>query len=164
MRLKKQFWLMLLLTIVTIFVNLGSIPLLDPDEPVYGETPKEMIQYNDYLSPRIYGEFWYDKPPMYYWLVAGAYKLLGIVELAARLPSAVLAVLCVATVCYFTTKLFDSRTGILSGLVLATSLEFFYLAKAAVTDITLTLFLTLTLLCFLNRHYHLFYFFPVWQP
>lgn len=159
MPLGKQFWLLLLLTSLTIFINLGSIPLLDPDEPVYGETPKEMMQFNDYCSPRIYGQFWYDKPPMYYWLVAGSYKLFGVNEFAARLPSALLAVLCVTVVCYMTAKLFDQQTGIISGLVLATSLEFFYLAKAAVTDITLTLFLTLALLCFLRRHYCLFYFF-----
>lgn len=43
---------------------LGLIPLLDPDEPVYGETAKEMLATGDFLSPRIYGEFWYDKPPL----------------------------------------------------------------------------------------------------
>ncbi len=159
MRFKKPLWVMLVLTILTIFINLGDIPLLDPDEPVYGETPKEMIMFNDYISPRIYGEFWYDKPPMYYWLVAGAYKLLGINEFATRVPSALLAVICVSVVYYMTAKLFDQRTGIISGVVLATSLEFFYLAKAAVTDMTLTLFLTVSLFCFFRRKYYMFYLF-----
>lgn len=55
--------------------------------------------------------------------------------------------------------MFNERTGLISGLVLATSLEYFYLAKAAVTDITLTLFLTGALLAFLRRQYYFFYVF-----
>ncbi len=75
------------------FFYLGNLPLLDPDEPVYAETALEMIQNQDFISPRIYGEFWYDKPPMYYWLVAGAFKVFGVGEFAARFPSALLAAL-----------------------------------------------------------------------
>lgn len=62
---KALFWVVLGITAFIIFFHLGSFPLLDPDEPVYAETPKEMIAFNDYISPRIYGEYWYDKPPMY---------------------------------------------------------------------------------------------------
>ncbi|VBB08280.1 dolichyl-phosphate-mannose-protein mannosyltransferase [Lucifera butyrica] len=159
MRLGKSFWLLVILTAITVFVCLGRPPLLDPDEPVYGETPKEMILYHDYLSPRIYGQVWYDKPPMYYWLVAASYKTFGINEFAARFPSALLAVAGVVLVYLAGTKLFNQRAGIAGGLVLATSLEYFYLGKAAVTDITLTLFLSASLLCFLLRRYYLFYFF-----
>jgi 4-amino-4-deoxy-L-arabinose transferase-like glycosyltransferase len=158
-RFGKSFWVLILLTILTIFVNLGSMPLLDPDEPVYAETPKEMILYNDFISPQIYGEYWYDKPPMYYWLVAGAFKIFGMNEFSARFPSALLAVICVAAVYLSIAKLFNERAGMASGLVLATSIEYFYLGKAAVTDITLTFFLTVSLLCFLQRKYYLFYIF-----
>jgi 4-amino-4-deoxy-L-arabinose transferase-like glycosyltransferase len=135
------------------------MPLLDPDEPVYAETPKEMLLFNNFISPQIYGEYWYDKPPMYYWLVAGAFKLFGINEFAARFPSALLAVICVIVVYMSVAKLISERAGIASGLVLATSIEYFYLGKAAVTDITLTLFLTTSLLCFLQKKYYLCYLF-----
>ena len=54
-----------------IMFGIGSIPLLDPDEPVYAETAREMLAAGDFLSPRIFGNFWYDKPPMYYWLSCG---------------------------------------------------------------------------------------------
>jgi 4-amino-4-deoxy-L-arabinose transferase-like glycosyltransferase len=155
----KSFFLLILLTLLTVFVNLGSMPLLDPDEPVYAETPREMILYNDFISPQIYGEYWYDKPPMYYWLVAGTFKSFGISEFSARFPSALLAVFCVAAVSLSAAKLLNERTGIASGLVLATSIEYFYLGKAAVTDITLTFFLTVSLLCFLQKRYYLFYIF-----
>ena len=72
--------------------GIGSVPLFDPDEPVYAETAREMIKYNDYLSPRIFDNFWYDKPPMYYWLVAASIGLFGDGEAAARFPAALMAV------------------------------------------------------------------------
>ncbi|CUH94000.1 putative membrane protein [Propionispora sp. 2/2-37] len=142
-----------------IFLNLGTLPLLDPDEPVYAETPKEMLQYNEFLSPRIYGEYWYDKPPLYYWLVAGTFNLLGIHELAARLPSAVMAVACVAMVYAVNRRRFGELAGIFGALILTTSLEFFYLGKAAVTDMTLTLCLTVSLVSYMEKRYYLIYLF-----
>ena len=154
-----SFLVLLLVSVIIIFSNLGSIPLLDPDEPVYAETPKEMMMYNEFISPRIYGEYWYDKPPMYYWLVAGSYQLFGVNDFAARFPSALLAIICISSVYFFAKKILNERAAIFSGFVLVTSIEFFYLSKAAVTDITLTLFLTLSLLCFVRKKYYLFYLF-----
>ena len=139
------------------FSYLGGQPLLDPDEPVYAETAREMIQFHDFISPRIYGNYWYDKPPMYYWLVAGAFKAFGDGEFAARFPSALLAVGGAVLVYLSGRKLFNERAGLLAALVSATSLEYFYLGNAAVTDMTLTFFLTAALLSFLHRNYYLLY-------
>lgn len=148
-----------IIAMIMVFLNLGGIPLLDPDEPVYAETPREMILSGDFVSPQIYGDYWYDKPPMYYWLVAASYKIFGIHEFAARFPAAFLSVLCVIVVLFFVSKIFNKRTGIMSALILATSLEYFYLGKAAVTDITLNLFLTCSLLGFIHKKYYWFYVF-----
>lgn len=139
------------------FFNLGNLPLFDPDEPVYAQTALEMLQNQDFVSPRIYGDFWYDKPPMYYWLVAGAFKIFGVGEFAARFPSALLAVLGSILVYLAGRKLFNDRAGLLAALVLATSLEYFYLSKAAVTDSTLTFFITGALLAFLLKKNYIFY-------
>lgn len=149
--------LIILLAGFIMLFNLGGVPLLDPDEPVYAETPKEMLRFGDFVSPRIYGEFWYDKPPMYYWLVAASFKLFGVNEFAARFPSALLAVACALYVYYAASRLFGERAGLVSALVLTTSIEFFYLGKAAVTDMTLCFFLTVSLLAFLEKRYYLFY-------
>mgnify|MGYP003240681041 CR=1 FL=1 len=54
---KRTCLLLLLLGMVLYGLYLGFIPLLDPDEPVYGQTAKEMLITGDWLSPRIYGEF-----------------------------------------------------------------------------------------------------------
>ncbi len=158
-KLGSGFWLVAIVSIIIIFSNLGGIPLLDPDEPVYAETPKEMITFNEFVSPRIYGEYWYDKPPMYYWLVAASYKVFGISEFSARFPSAFLGVLCTLVVYFAGRRLFNERAGIVGALVLTTSIEFFYLGKAAVTDMTLLLFLSLSLLAFIDKKYYWAYFF-----
>lgn len=156
-RRQSGFWLVVAITVFILFFHLGAIPLLDPDEPVYAQTPKEMLAAGDLLSPRIYGDYWYDKPPMYYWLVAGSFTLFGVNEFAARFPSAVTALATVVAVYYYGGRLFNRRVGLLAALVLATSIEFFYLGKAAVTDATLNLCLTAALLCFLRRQYYGFY-------
>jgi len=157
-RIEKGSLLVLAIIVAfNIFFGLGSIPLLDPDEPVYAETAREMIQFNDYLSPRIYNEYWFDKPPMYYWLVAGAMHVFGDGEFAARFPAALMAFLTVIMLYCSITRLFNERAGFWSALVLATSVQFFYLGKAAVTDTTLLFFLTGSLLCYLHKQYWLMY-------
>lgn len=154
-----SFWLVAIITILIVFFNLGGIPLLDPDEPVYAETPKEMFTFNEFVSPRIYGEYWYDKPPMYYWLVAASYKIFGVNEFAARFPSAALAVACTLVVYLSGRRLFNERAGMAGALVLATCIEYFYLGKAAVTDITLLFFLSVSLLSFIEKRYYTAYIF-----
>ena len=157
----KKVWLSLTLIFcvagILMFAFPKAHPLLDPDEPVYAETAREMLQFQDFISPRIYGDFWYDKPPMYYWLVAASFKMFTIGEFAARFPSAFLAVSGTVLVYLSGRKLFNERAGLLAALVLTTSLEYFYLGNAAVTDMTLTFFLTAALLSFLHRKYYLLY-------
>ena len=158
-RIDSYFWIIAFIAATIMFFHLGAIPLLDPDEPVYAETPKEMIAFNDFLSPRIYGEYWYDKPPMYYWLVAGAFKVFGISEFSARFPTACLGIAGVLALYLYGCELFNKRAAMVGALVLATSVEYFYLGKAAVTDITLNFCLTLALLSFFTKRYYLMYIF-----
>ena len=158
-RLGAEFFCVLFIALFIMFFQLGSYPLLDPDEPVYAQTPREMLAAGDLLSPRIYGDFWYDKPPMYYWLVAAAAKTFGMGEFAARFPSALFAVTGALFLFFSISRLFNVRVAFFSSLVLATSLEYFYLGKAAVTDMTLNLCLMISLLSFLEKRYLLFYLF-----
>src|SRR6266542_3383231 len=80
------------------FFRLGAIPLLDPDEPVYGQIAREMVTTGHWLTPHLAGRPWFDKPPLFYWASAAAMSLLGPTELAARLPSALAAALLAALV------------------------------------------------------------------
>lgn len=146
-----------LLAALILLPFLGAAPLIDPDEPVYGQTAKEMLAAGDWLSPRIYGNFWYDKPPLFYWLEMISYSILGISDYASRLPSAILGI---GTIMYVYTQakqLFNKEIAYLAGLILITSLGFVYIGKAAVTDMTLMLTLTVAMLSFYRKKYYLAY-------
>lgn len=124
----------------------AHIPITDPVESNYALTAKEMFISGNWLSPQIYGQFWYDKPAMIYWLIAASYKLLGVGEFAARLPSAVFSAASVAFSCWFSTRLFNSRAaGIFTAVVLGTSLEFWVLARMVITDAVLFFFSSVSL-------------------
>ncbi len=160
--MNKRFALIFLLVVISVNLlwGIGSVPLLDPDEPVYAETAREMIEFKDYLSPRIFNEYWYDKPPMYYWLVAGVFKLTGAnSDFGARLPSAVMGIATILMLYLFLKRLTNEGAAFWSSVVLGTCVSFFYLGKAAVTDMTLLFFLTGTLLTFLKRKYWVMYIF-----
>src|SRR6266542_3370211 len=84
----RQPWWLLLLTLFTFFVLLGSRSLNEPDEGRYAEIAREMIELGDWLVPH----FWYvphlDKPPLTYWFVALSLSVFGQNEWAVRLPLA----------------------------------------------------------------------------
>lgn len=151
--------LLLVLAAVLMLSFLGSVGLFSPDEPVYGETAKEMMAAGDLISPRIYGAFWYDKPPLFYWLEAAAYAVGGISEFTSRLPSALLAIGLVLYVYRFVRQEVSNFAGLASGVVLAASLGVVYLGKAAVTDMTLMVALSVTMISYWRRQFAVCYIF-----
>ncbi|MGI4790802.1 MAG: ArnT family glycosyltransferase [Janthinobacterium lividum] len=149
--IRQWFWFfgLLLGTALLAFWSLGSLPLIDVDEPVYGQVGKEMAHASlaHWLSPHYGGELWFDKPPLFYWLTALSMRFFGVTEFAARLPSASVSILLVAATYALGRRAYPSipKDALCSGFVLATSLQFFELSRAAVTDMTLALTLTLAL-------------------
>ncbi len=140
---------LLLGTAFLAFWSLGSLPLIDVDEPVYGQVGKEMAHASlaNWLSPHYGGQLWFDKPPLFYWLTALSMRVFGVSEFAARLPSALLSVALIAATYALARRACPAApsAALWSGFVLATSLQFFTLARAAVTDMTLAVCLTLAL-------------------
>ncbi len=133
------------------FLNLGGWDLWNPDEPRYAEVAREMMIGRNWLIPHLNGETYYDKPPMFFWLIAMASRLMGRVDAtSARLPSAFFGLMTVICVYLLGRKIRDAKAGLLSGLVLATSVEYFWLARRANIDATLTFFVTLSILLFLK--------------
>lgn len=145
---------LLLLAAIILLPFLGSTPLIDPDEPVYGETAREMLISGDWLSPRIFGEYWYDKPPLFYWLEMISYSLFGISDYTSRLPSALLGMATVGLVYTQCKNIFNQKIAFLSSIVLLTSLGFLYVGRAAITDMSLMLTLTAAMLFFYQGRYY----------
>ena len=153
MKINKHTILLFLFCLCLYGIFGDLIPLLDPDEPVYGETAKEMIATGDWFSPRIYGEFWYDKPPLFYWLEAISFSIFGVSTWSARLPSAVIGALTPIYLYLSTAKLLGEKKALRGAFICATSLEIIVLARSAVTDTLLTLTITVALISFLKKEY-----------
>ncbi|ACK72468.1 glycosyl transferase family 39 [Gloeothece citriformis PCC 7424] len=85
------FWLALISWIGFLW-NLGSIGLVDKTEPMFVEAARQMVVTGDWITPYWNGETRFDKPPLSYWLMAIAFKVFGVNEWAARIPSALMAI------------------------------------------------------------------------
>jgi 4-amino-4-deoxy-L-arabinose transferase-like glycosyltransferase len=120
------------------FHRLGLLGLVGPDEPRYAEVAKEMLISGDYITPRLSGRPWFEKPVLYYWVTALAYRVVGVSELAARLASALAGAAGVLIVCRLGRDWISARGGFLAALVLSTSVLYFSLARAASMDMLLT--------------------------
>ncbi|MEW6213760.1 MAG: glycosyltransferase family 39 protein [Nitrospirota bacterium] len=130
------------------FFRLGSVSFFDVDEAVFAEATKEMFQSGNWITPTYNGENRYDKPIFFYWLMAASYKLFGINEFAARFPSAMASLLLALSVFFFVRYFLDSKNALYATISLVLSVYFLVYSHAAVTDITLTLFITLSICSF----------------
>lgn len=122
--------------------GIGSYPLWDPWEPKYGLAVREMLERGDLLTPYLDGKIRWTKPILIYWAMAASVKLCGDTEFAVRLPSVVSALLGVLMTGWFVSRLRGPRTGLVAAAVLATLPQYFFMARQAMPDMLLTLFLT----------------------
>ena len=136
--------LLVLLLVATFLLVLepGHVPLFEPDEGRYGEVPREMLATGDWVTPRLNGVLYFEKPPLYYWSVAASMALLGPTELAVRLPGKLSAAGMVLLAAAFARRRFGVRTGLLAGLVCASSLLVVALSRIAIIDPMLSLALS----------------------
>jgi 4-amino-4-deoxy-L-arabinose transferase-like glycosyltransferase len=130
------------------FAFLGIRDLWDIDEGMHAAIAQTMLLSGDWVTPVFNGEAFFDKPVLFNWLNAIAFKLYGFTELAARLPAAFAGLGCVILVWQLGRQLYGERAAFLAGLVLATSLEFTILSRVVQYDIPFTFFVTLTLFFF----------------
>ena len=148
---RAQFALLLGLCFIIYFVNLGQWDLWNPDEPRYAEVSREMVKGGDWILMHRNGELYTDKPPLFFWAVAiSSFLWQGFSPFAVRFPSALFGTLTVLLTFFIGKRLYSSRTGFLSGLILATSVQFAYLSTRGNIDATLTFFTTVSILCFLQ--------------
>ncbi|HXY54652.1 MAG TPA: glycosyltransferase family 39 protein [Nitrospirota bacterium] len=154
------------LCLVLFFFRLGVRPLWDVDEGMHAATSKDMVLTGDWVTPKMNGENFYDKTPLYNWFAAAAFLVLGFTEFAARLPAAALGLGTVLVTYLMGRRLFGPGAGLMGGVVLATSPEVIVLSRAVVHDISLAFFITLALFFFYasyseekNRRRNLFLFY-----
>jgi 4-amino-4-deoxy-L-arabinose transferase-like glycosyltransferase len=71
------------------FYGLAQFGLIGADEPRYAQVAREMLERHKWITPVLGGQPWLEKPPLYYWQAIVAYRIFGVSDWAARLPSAV---------------------------------------------------------------------------
>src|SRR4051794_19431427 len=127
------------------FHALGDIGMLGPDEPRYAAVARQMLQSGDYITPRLNGQPWFEKPALMYWGAALGYRIFGLNELGARFPSALAAAGCVLLVYWGARRLWGRTVGFTASLITASSVGFIAFARAASMDMLLTACLTAAL-------------------
>jgi 4-amino-4-deoxy-L-arabinose transferase-like glycosyltransferase len=124
-----------------------NLPLIDRDEPRFAQAAREMLEEQEWLIPRFNGVERFDKPPMIYWLVVLAYKLGGITEWTARLPS-ILSATGVALILWgWGNSMLSSRSALLAPLAWLSSLQVYIHGRLCLADMLMVFALTLTMWC-----------------
>ena len=144
----KYFFWGLLFFVFAYLIPIAGRPLHRPDEFRYAEIPREMLESGDFVTPRIMGARYFEKPVLGYWLVAGSLKVFGENRFAARLPMALAAGLAALLLALWIERTSGDREWALWAALfyLATGLGWL-LGTTAVLDGILCLFTTATLLC-----------------
>lgn len=140
-----------ILTLATIvlvrLLTLGGPDLIDTTEGRYASTAQLMVERNDWVTPWIIfkgvEEPYLGKPPLHFWLMSMSYKIFGLSNFSARLPSVCSSIAVGVALFLLTTSLFGRRSAYVAALVFGSSLISFFLGGACVLDVTLTAGITL---------------------
>ncbi len=127
------------------FLTRLSGPLREPEETRYAEIPRQMLAEGRFVEPVLHGQPYYQKPPLMYWLVMGAYRVFGVHDWAARLVPALASLATVLVTWLWGRSVFGSRTGLAAALVLLLSARFVYLGRMLTIDPLLCLWVTTAL-------------------
>jgi 4-amino-4-deoxy-L-arabinose transferase-like glycosyltransferase len=137
------------LSLILIFAGLGNNHLIPYDEAIYAKISKNMITTGNYLVQNwVPGKVWYEKPPLFMWMMSFMMRTFGVGSLAAKLPSAVFGFSLVLLVYFFSGKLFGKLAGFFSAFVLVTTTQFLYYSRMAMLDVTASFFITAALFAY----------------
>ena len=130
-------WLIIPLLILYLF-DLGGAGFLGPDEPRYASVGREMQRSGDWVTPRLDGNAWFEKPPLLYWLTAAGRLLRLPDEWAARLPVALTSVAFLVFFFLVLTREFSPRIAIEATAILATSAGWLAYSFIAIPDLLMS--------------------------
>jgi 4-amino-4-deoxy-L-arabinose transferase-like glycosyltransferase len=124
------------------FGTLGIRPLYKADESRYGEISREMVASGDWLTPRLNGFKYFEKPPLQYWTTAALFEVLGARDWVARLWTALIGFAGIALTFYAGNRLFGPPSGAYAAAVLAGSPLYVVLGQVNTLDMSVTFFLS----------------------
>ncbi len=135
----------MLITTAAYLLGAARCPLAEPDETRYAEIAREMLVRHDWITPHLNFVKYFEKPPLVYWACALAFRILGINQLAARLPSLLAAFGGIILSALLAARMYGRTEAILAVLILATAPLYAILGQTLTLDIGLTFFVTLGL-------------------
>ncbi len=141
----KNIFIWISLIILILFIHNNSTSFWDQDEAAYAGFGLRMNEANNYLIPEFTWSEPHRKTPLHFWTIAGSFKLFGANEFATRIPSVAAIMLCLFSLYYFGRKTLGRDMAMTSALIMGTSL-LPSLGKVSVTDASLLLFETISLL------------------
>ena len=133
---------LLLLCSLTFFAGLGGPAIADSDEAFYAESAREMIARGDWITPYFNDQPRFQKPILFYWLIAATYTIAGVSEAVARFWAAVSGAGLVLVTFAVGRRWYGDTVGFLAGAIIATSFGAFYMARQALPDLPLAFFMT----------------------
>jgi 4-amino-4-deoxy-L-arabinose transferase-like glycosyltransferase len=119
-------------------LDLGGVGFISTDEPRYASIGREMARSGDWVTPRLDGSAWFEKPPLLYWMTAAGNAAGLPDEWAARLPVALLSLAFLLLFFYFIAREFSIRTAIAATTILATSAGWLAYSFSALTDLPMS--------------------------
>ena len=141
--------LLLILIAVAWFAGIEQRGLFFPDEGRYAEIPREMTATGDWITPRLNGLKYFEKPPLQYWMTAGAFAAFGEDEWTARIMPAILGLASVLMIAFAGMRLWGPPSGVIAGLVLGSSWAYFLSGQFLTLDMTFSACLAFGLAAFL---------------
>lgn len=131
------------------FLPLDYRKLVHPDEGRYAEIAREMAVSGDFVTPRLNGIKYFEKPPLQYWVTAGAFNLFGPGEWSARLWTALTGFIGILLTGWCAGRLFGRETGLAAAAVLAGSFLYVALGHINTLDMAVSVLMTAALFLFL---------------
>jgi len=148
LKIPRLAWVALPLAYLLYFYGLGAVGMLGVDEPRYAWIAREMARSGDWVTPRLWGEPWFEKPALLYWMSATGFRLGLPPDLAPRLPVALLAVAFLGFYWWILSREFGRRAAAMATLILGTTGVWLGFSQVGVTDLPLTAtFSAAVLLC-----------------
>jgi 4-amino-4-deoxy-L-arabinose transferase-like glycosyltransferase len=140
-------WIVLILATLYIcyFHKLGAIGFVGPDEPRYAWIARDMAETGDWVTPRLYGKPWLEKPVLYYWGAALSFTMFGVSEAAARFPSALAALFATLAMAWLAWRVYGAETARWLLLLLPTTVGMIGFSHAAATDMPFAGMLTIAM-------------------
>jgi 4-amino-4-deoxy-L-arabinose transferase-like glycosyltransferase len=129
------------------------------DEGFYYVSSRQMLASGDWITPYYFDRPRFEKPILYYWIVAGSFKLFGIDWAAARLPSAVSMALVVALTYLLSIMYFNRRVGLFASVIMMSTIATFRYARLVLPEAFFLFLVSAALFFMLRRRYYTAYIF-----